>query len=287
FLRMKRQRHPRTEVPCYVEPSEGSRRERGQRLPFLPFTQALECTVPELANSLSRHAENVADLLERVLAAAIQPEVEPQHLGIARLQRLECAPDSLREQVLLHFLLGEDRLFGDEPVHQLRILRVTDRCVQPDLGSIQRLQALHDLWREAGCLRQLLRRGITPQLLLQPLSFTEDLREIRSSVERHTYGASLVGQRRENGLANPPDRVGNELDPLLGVELSRSSDQPDVPLLDQIRKAHAAFLILLRDRDHEPEVRPYQRLYSILIAAERAVAQLDLLSGRQQIMRAD
>src|SRR5512135_889499 len=54
------------------------RREARQRLPDVPLAQALERPVAQLADALARHAQHPPDLLEGVLPAAVEPEVEPQ-----------------------------------------------------------------------------------------------------------------------------------------------------------------------------------------------------------------
>src|SRR5512143_588835 len=57
----------------------------------LALAQALERTVPQLAHTLACDAQHVADLLQRVLAAALETEVQAQHARIARGQRVQRA----------------------------------------------------------------------------------------------------------------------------------------------------------------------------------------------------
>src|SRR5687767_6425160 len=52
------------------------RREGSQGLAHLALAQALERAVAELADALAGDAQDVADLLQRVLAPALQPEVQ-------------------------------------------------------------------------------------------------------------------------------------------------------------------------------------------------------------------
>src|SRR3989337_955946 len=66
-----------------------SRGEAAQRAADIPFAEALERAIAELTSPLARHAKHRADLLERVLAAAFEPEVEPEHLRVTRRQRSE------------------------------------------------------------------------------------------------------------------------------------------------------------------------------------------------------
>ena len=63
--------------------------EAAQRPTDVAFTQPLERAVAQLADALARDAEHRADLLERVLSAALEPEVETQDFGVAGRERVE------------------------------------------------------------------------------------------------------------------------------------------------------------------------------------------------------
>src|SRR5215213_6932049 len=76
------------------EPLTGHRRpplgrEAAQRSADVPFAETLERPVAELPYSLARDAEHRADLLQRVLAPAFQPEIQPEHLRVSRGKRRE------------------------------------------------------------------------------------------------------------------------------------------------------------------------------------------------------
>ena len=62
------------------------RRVTRQRPADLSFSEPLERPVAELPHPLTRYAEHPADLLESVLLAAIEAEVESEHLRIAGRQ---------------------------------------------------------------------------------------------------------------------------------------------------------------------------------------------------------
>src|SRR5271169_5074301 len=81
----------------------GLRREAAQCAPHVALAQPLERAIPQLAHALARHAEHRADLLERMLASTLEPEVEAQHLGITAGERAQRLLD----------------LVGEEPVHGL------------------------------------------------------------------------------------------------------------------------------------------------------------------------
>src|SRR5690606_16844374 len=249
----------------------GERRERGT---LVPLPQPLQCPIPQLPDTLPRHTQDVADLLQRVLTPALQPEVQAKHLRVPRLKRLQSPTDPFREEPLLHLFLREDRFVRDESIHQLRVIRIADRRIQPDLGGVQRLQALDDFRRKARCDRQLLRAGVAPELLLQTLPLPEDLRQVGGPVQRHTYRPALVRQRRQNRLSDPQDGVRDELHPLLRIELPGGGDESDIPLLDQTGEADAALLILLRDRDDEAEAGANQLLDRGFIASLGTTTEL-------------
>src|SRR5215218_6971494 len=94
------------------------RREARQRPPDIPLLEPLQGAVPELADPLPGHAQHAADLLQRVLAAAVEPEVEPQYLGIPRRQGPERPVDLLRQELVHCPPLGIALLVGDEAVDE-------------------------------------------------------------------------------------------------------------------------------------------------------------------------
>src|SRR5512140_268288 len=73
------------------------RGETRQRPSHLALAQPPEGAVAQLADPFAGDAEHAADLLEGELAPAIEAEVEPQHLGVTRLQGAEGVVDLLGE----------------------------------------------------------------------------------------------------------------------------------------------------------------------------------------------
>src|SRR5438034_3054127 len=78
------------------------------------LAEALEGPVAKLAHPLAGDAEHRADLLECVLTAAFEPEVEPQDLRVARRQRAERLLDLIGEEAIHRLFLGIGHLIGDE-----------------------------------------------------------------------------------------------------------------------------------------------------------------------------
>ena len=75
----------------------------------------------------------------------------------------------------------------------------------------------------------------------------------------------LRGQRVGHRLANPPDRVGDELDVALRIEAPRRFHQAEVAFVNQIEEGHAEAAVSLGVADDEAEVafdEPPERVLS-------------------------
>src|SRR5690349_3412558 len=74
----------------------------------------------EISYAVHRHLHSFptrrsSDLLfEGVLAPAVEAEVEPEHLGIARRERPECLVHLFREEAVHRFALDPGHVVGDE-----------------------------------------------------------------------------------------------------------------------------------------------------------------------------
>src|SRR6185503_3115128 len=142
-------------------------------------------------------------------------------------------------------------------------------------------------FRDVHAGRDLFVRGVASQLLEQRGGALADAVQRARAVERHAHDARLLGQRLQNGLANPPDRVRDELDALRLVEFVRGANEAEVALVDQIRERHALVLILLRDRHDEAQVGAHQLVQGFLLALADALRETDLLVAIDQRIDAD
>jgi hypothetical protein len=85
------------------------------------------------------------------------------------------------------------------------------------------------------------------------------------TIERDSDDATLLGEGLQDRLTNPPDGVGDELDPLGLVEFVSCPNEAEIPFVDQVRQGHALILVLLGHRDDESEVGSDQLVQSLLI----------------------
>ena len=158
---------------------------------------------------------------------------------------------------------GVGRRQGDrvlDEVAEVGVFLLTDWRLQRD----RLLRDLHDL-------ADLLRRDLHPAadllggrlaavLLHEAAADADELVDRLDHVHRDADRARLVGDRARDRLADPPGRVGGELEALAVVELLDRADQADVAFLDQVQQRHAAADVLLRHRDDEAEVGLRQAL---------------------------
>ena len=73
-------------------------------------------------------------------------------------------------------------------------------------------------------------------------------------MHRNADRAGLVGNGAGDSLANPPGRVGGELEALAVVKLLHRLDQAQIPLLNQIQEQHPAAHIMLGDGHHQAQI---------------------------------
>src|SRR5690606_1015281 len=115
-----------------------SARETRQRATGVAFLEPLEGAIAKLSHPLPCHTEHLADLLQRVLAAAVEPEVQSQHARVARRQRGERLLDLVGEKAIHRLLLGVVAVGRREAIDQRAIAVGVERCVEADLGGVER-----------------------------------------------------------------------------------------------------------------------------------------------------
>ena len=138
-----------------------------------------------------------------------------------------------------------------------------------------------------GDLGDLLGGGLAAELGDELALGAADLVELLDDVDRDADRARLVGERAGDRLADPPRRVGRELEALAVVELLRRANEAERALLDQVQERQALVAVVLGDRDDEPQVGLDHLLLGVEVAALDALGEVDLLLGGEQADLAD
>src|SRR5690606_29156330 len=264
------------------------RDERLQVAGACRVAQADERLFLDLAHALARDAEERADLLQRHgVTSLFETVVEPEHAGLALLQRVERFLDRVAQRALIGLVVGAGRELVGQVVEQAVVLAGRQRGIQRQVGLRDCERALHLLVRQVELLGDLLDRGLAPQLLQQGGRPLPDAVQRSCAVERHAHDAALLGQRLQDGLPDPPDGVRDELDALRLVELVGGPDQAEVALVDQVAERHALVLVLLGDGYDEAEVGADELIERFFVALADPLGQLDLVLALEQRIRAD
>src|SRR5664279_2851168 len=100
-------------------------------------------------------------------------------------------------------------------------------------------------------------------------------------VDRYADRAGLVVDRAGDRLADPPLRIGGELEASLVVELLDGPDQANVALLQEVEETQPAADVLLGDRDDEAQVRRRQLLAGVTAYTHQHPAPLAELGAGQ------
>ena len=177
-------------------------------------------------------------------------------------------------------------LVGDE-LAELGLLLVADGLLQRDRGLGGALDRVDLLGVDAGDLGDLLRRRLAAELGDELALGAADLVELLDDVDRDADRARLVGERAGDRLADPPGRVGRELEALAVVELLRGADEAERALLDEVEERQSLVAVVLGDRDDEAQVGLDHLLLGVEVAALDALGEVDLLLRRQQPDLAD
>ena len=175
-------------------------------------------------------------------------------------------------------------VFDQVGVHALA---VAHGSLEADRILDQIEQLADTLLRKAALLRELLLRRLAVVLLSELAARAHEPSDLVRDVDRQADRPALVGERARNCLADPPGRVRRKLVAELVVELLHCTDQPEVPLLDQVEKRNAGLRVVAGDRHDEAEVRLDQLLLGLFVAFVLPPGELALLGGRQERAVAD
>src|SRR5829696_1578626 len=249
--------------------------------------ELLERLVLDLADALARHVERAPDLVERARVLPAQAVAELEHPPLAVGEVLQRLAQRLLGEDLGGALVGRlGPLVGDE-LAELGLLLVADRLLERDGGLRRALDRVDLLRVDPRDVRDLLRRGLAAELRDELALRAADLVELLDHVDRDADRAGLVGERAGDRLADPPRRVGGELEALAVVELLRGAHQAERALLDEVQERQALVAVVLGDRDDQAQVGLDHLLLRVEVAALDPAREVDLLLGGEQADLAD
>src|SRR4029079_14171429 len=249
--------------------------------------EPLERVVLDLADPLARDAEGAADLLERARRLAEKPVAQLDHLAVALGERAESRLDVLAAERERRRVERRLRLVVGNEVAERGVLLLADRLLQRD-GHLRHPQDLaHLLDGHLELLGNLLGPGLAAEALDELALDVHDFVELLDHVHRDPDRARLVGDRAGDGLADPPRRIGRELEALAVVELLDGADEAERSLLDEVEEGQPTAEIALCDGDDEAQVRLDHVLFRAVVAALDPLREGDLLVCRQERHLAD
>src|ERR1700722_1185898 len=238
------------------------------------MAQFAQCLGLNLPDAFARNAQLLSDFLERPLMAVLQAEAQNQYLPLALGKILQDILHLLFEK---HYRCGlgrRDRFLIFDEVAQVRVFLFPNRRLERDrfLGDLHDLT--HLFGRERHRFGDLFDRGLAAELLQELPGNLDQAVDRLDHVHGDANRSCLVGQRACDRLANPPRGVRREFVTLAVVELFDRTDQAEVTLLNEVQKQHPATDVLLRDRNHEPQVRFGQLAFRLFTGVEQLVIRL-------------
>src|SRR4051794_5681355 len=219
----------------------GSRRASGlgdvaELLGLGEALELLERLVLDLADALAGDVERPAHLVERPRMLAAEAVAQLEHAPLAVGQVLERLAQSLLGEDLRGAVVrGLGPLVGDE-LAELGLLLVADRLLERHRRLRRALDRVDLLRLDAGGVRDLLGGRLATELGDELALGAADLVQLLDDVHRDANRARLVGERAGDRLADPPGRVGRELEALAVVELLRGANQAERALLDEVEE---------------------------------------------------
>ena len=236
----------------------------------------------DLADALPGDPVDLADLIEGLGLAIGQTETHGDHAGLTLREGVQHGVELLLQEGEAH-RVGRDHGLGVlNEVTELGVPVLAQGRVQGDRLAPVLLDLDHLLRGHVQLDGQLLRGGLTSQVLEHLALHAGELVDDLDHVHRDADGAGLVRHRAGDGLADPPGGVGGELEALGVVELLHGADEAQVALLDEVQEEHAAARVALGQGDHQSQVGLQQVVLGPLAVLGHPV-QLATQLGRQVV----
>ena len=247
------------------------------------LAQLLEGALADLADPFAGDAEQLADALEgQGVGALFEAVVEVEDLAFAGGEILVEEPvDELAGEPGVGLLLDVGTTGAREPLAECAGAAVAplDRRVERQLTGTHSTGQPHVFDRVVERGGHLAVGRLAAHFLGQEALRAGHLDQGRILVERDAHAAGLLGERLEDRLADPPDRVRDELDAVVRVELADRLEQSLVADGHQLGQVEPVPLVLLHVGDHEPEIGSDQALRGLFVAGLCQPRQSLLLRG--------
>src|SRR5215204_5234021 len=117
--------------------AEGSCGEGGQGSPHFPIAQTLQRPVPELPHPFAGDTKQAANFFQGMLPAVVQPEVQPQNLGITWWESFQGPVDLFGEKLVHHEGFRRSRLIRHKPVAERAFSLSFDRSIEAHISRIE------------------------------------------------------------------------------------------------------------------------------------------------------
>src|SRR5438128_5651105 len=247
------------------------------------MTQLAQCGRPDLPDPLAGQAHAPANLLESARLIVDQAKTQLNNPPLARAQRCQDVLDLIAEHRLAGRLERCHRHLVLDEIAQVGIFFLADRRFEGHWLLRNLLQLLDLVDRDAHAVGELLFARLPAELLEQGPRHARQLIEGVNHVDRDADRPRLVRDGARDRLADPPGRVGRELEAALVVELLDRAHQPQVPFLDQVEERQAPVEVLLGNRDHQAEVRLGEVMACLFRAGFHLLRQLNLFLSREQV----
>ena len=239
--------------------------------------QFLEGLQLDLADALTGTADNAADFLESLGAAAIKTVAHDQDGLFAFVEVMDEATQPLDALTVLDDLIGGTGGRVGNDVFEAAFFAFLNRIVQGEGLEVGELEALDGTLGKVEVFGDLSVGRRATELLGQLNLGSADFVDLAGGRDGYANGAAFLRQGTAHGLLDPPGRITAELGALRRIEFLGGSHEPDVPLGYEIQKRQTEALEIMGDFDNQSQIRLDQFLPRHLIPSLDLGSQLDFL----------